>query len=356
MFRKMVVLVMVLSLAVCGVAGCSSDSSDSEDSSSSDSENDLTLADYIGIEVEQVAVEITDDDIDEYIAEIVMEYVEVDRAVEDGDYIELDYTVYIDGEEDEDWSDSGSGMTVGDYEIFDEFDDAVIGAEVGDDVEVELDLSDYDESYEDCDVTCVINITAVYEIVIEDITDDYVQENTEYETVEEYRQAIYDELLADESATAIDDAEYDAWYAVVDASVLNSYSDELYEEKYEYFYSDMEYYAELFGYDDADEFIEDWGYDDDTIKEEVESYIKEELVLEAIVEAEGIELTDDEYDEGLSELAEEYGYDDVDEFSEEYDTDDVYDYLLQEKVMEFIYDNAVITEVSEEEYYGEDEE
>lgn len=349
-WKKLISTVLVLIMTVVLAVGCSNSKTVNSDESTSDNDgNDyITLGDYIGIEVEQTIVEITDEYVQEYIDEEMTEYNIVDRAIEAGDYVVINYTTYVAGEEDEDLSDEGIGITIGDYEIFDEFDDNLIGKSAEDKVEISVDASVYDDSYEGLDTVSTVEIVEVYEIVINEITDEYVQETYDYDTADEYKEALKAQLYEEEYEYAVEEMEYNAWLIAVENATLNDYTDEMYDEYYELFMSDMESYAEMFGYDDTETFMEEWGYTDDVIVESVEEYIKEDLVCKAIAEAEGLELTDEEYEEGLEELATEYEYDSTEEFAEDYDTDDIKDYLLLEKVMSFIGDNAVVVEVEAE--------
>lgn len=350
MFKKVLpcIVASVLVLAMLTACGSSKKTGGSE-SRADDIDEYITLGEYKGVEADQTKVEITEDDVDAYIDEEMTNYVEAEREAKSGDYVVVDYTVYIDGEESEDWSDEDVGMEIGQYELYAEFDDALLGAKTGDTVEVEVDFSAYDDSLADSETKCEIQVINVYEIVIEDITDDYVKENTDYETVEEYRDAVYDELYEEEYDGAVEEMKYSAWQTAMDNAVLNDYTDEMYDDQYEVFISDIQYYAEMFGYeDDVDTFMEEWGYTDDDIKTGVEEYIKQNLLCQAIAAAEGIEVSDDEYQAGLEELALEYGYDDAEAFAEDYDTEEVREYLLLEKVMSFVADNAVVTEVEAE--------
>ena len=349
--------VIVLTLAL--FSGCSN----KETTVSGDADEDvtdyvyseyITLADYIGVEAEQTIVEISDDDVQEYIDEEMTDYEEVDRAAGDGDYIVIDYDFYIDGELEEDWSDEGMSMVIGDYELYEEFDEALVGAKAGDVVEVEFTASDFGDEYADSEMYASVTVTEVYEVVVGEMTDEDAQEYG-YDTVDDYKEAIKQELYDEENEYAVEEMEYSAWQTVLDNSEMNGYPDDLYEEQYEIFVSDLESTADMFGYDDVDTLMDEWGYTDDVIQESVEEYVKEYMIYMAIADIEGIEVTDEEYDEEMQEYLDYYEYDTVEEFEEDYDTSSIKDYVLYEKVMEFVADNAVVVEVEasdeDEEYY-----
>ena len=71
--------------------------------------------------------------------------------------------------------------------------------------------------------------------------------------------------------------------------------------------------------------------------------------LKAIAEAEDIELTDEEYEANCEEFAENYGYDSVEKFKAAYTEDEIRLSALEDKVLEFLSDNATIVEKSEDE-------
>ena len=72
----------------------------------------------------------------------------------------------------------------------------------------------------------------------------------------------------------------------------------------------------------------------------------------AIADKEGFAVTDQNYEEDATALAEEYGYDSLDTFLEDYGKASVIASILREKTINFLYENAEVTEVSSDEYYG----
>ena len=93
--------------------------------------------------------------------------------------------------------------------------------------------------------------------------------------------------------------------------------------------------------------------DEDTFNEQVDLVVKQnlraELYLKAIAEAEDIELTDEEYEAKCEEYAENYGYDSVEKFKSAYTENEIRLSALEDKVLEFLSDNATVVEKSEDE-------
>ena len=72
---------------------------------------------------------------------------------------------------------------------------------------------------------------------------------------------------------------------------------------------------------------------------------KNAMIIEEIAKQENIELTDEVYNTKATEYAEAYGYEDIATFVEDYGEETVRSAIHSELVMDFIIDNAVITEV-----------
>lgn len=104
---------------------------------------------------------------------------------------------------------------------------------------------------------------------------------------------------------------------------------------------------------DFDEFLSEYMTEDE-LEEITVSMVYEALVVRAIAEKEGLLVTDQNYEEEAEALAVEYGYDSLESLKEDYNQASIVNMIEREKVVDFLYDSAEVTEVSEEEYYGED--
>ena len=111
-------------------------------------------------------------------------------------------------------------------------------------------------------------------------------------------------------------------------------------------------FAEMFGME-LDDFLSDFMGDED-IDSVTLSWVNEILVSQAIAEKEGFTLTDKEFEEEAKELAIENDYASYEEFLEESGKVSVTATLLRNRAINYLYKNANVEEVSQEEYYGED--
>ena len=102
---------------------------------------------------------------------------------------------------------------------------------------------------------------------------------------------------------------------------------------------EMDAYLEYLGMD-AEEFSK-------TVKESAKEYMKQEILVDAIAEKEGIEISDELYEAKIFEYAQAYGFETVDEFQSYYGdmTREDFEFtILSELVIEVICDNVVFVD------------
>lgn len=371
--RNLLVYVMVGALAVCSLSGCGnsekqpedkiivsteaqSDIPDSETSteevtSDEDTETDVEteseteesktdekgvyLGDYSGFTYTREYEAPTDEDVEETIQEILdsnitRDYFE-EGTVADGDTVVVSFTGSIDGDILDGLSGEEEEFTIGEETFSEEFENALIGHEVGEEFEIIL---EFPEDYEAEDVagkTAVLN-TVVNSIAgpIQEVelNDEWVKDNTDYATVEEYKAAIMTdlELQAEEYADSV--AVYSLISDLYDVSHAEVSDDELaegIEQKlaiYKNAAEDMgmtyeEYVAEMYAYtsgtenDGETDVVEAFEY---SLKETVRSDIEKEKILAAFAEKEAVDLGDEAYEAYLEKEASLYGYESKDEF------------------------------------------
>jgi len=312
------------------------------------------LGKYKGVEIEKTIATVTDKELQEEIDEELTDYKNVKREAKEGDVVCIDFTTYVDGKKDKVLSTKNWEILVGDNEICAEFDEAVIGKKKGDtiaDISVS-DLSGFPElesdgsEYAGKKVVSEIYIKYVSEKYMLELTDEWVMENygDEYDctTVEEYRQMMYDDILEANQETAEYDAYEAAWDKVLASCILKKYPAEVYNAVVEEDDADIAYQADYWGMTEEEycEFFE-------INREELyEKDVKSKLAVSAIAEAEGISVTEEDIENGYLDLYEEYEFDSVEEMKAVHDDTDIEFALLEEAVMDLVYENAIIKEVN----------
>ncbi|MBR6614491.1 MAG: trigger factor [Lachnospiraceae bacterium] len=278
---------------------------------------EVTLGQYIGLEVERVSSDVTEEDImDEIKAEqnknsrmITVE----DRAVADGDIVTIDFDGYVDGQRFEGGQSEDYPLTIGSHTFIDTFEDQLIGKNIGEECEVNV---TFPAEYH---VAELQNKPAMFKVVVKEIkvrelpelNDDFASEVSEFDTLEEYKNDIALKLKAEKekfAATelenrvvekAVENATMEIPEMMINEQVNNMLND--YANRMQSQGISMEQYMQITGLK-----IEDLA---EQMKPNAIKRIETRLVLEAIVEAEKIEATEAAVEAEFDKLAENFKMD-----------------------------------------------
>ena len=318
---------------------------------------EVELAEYKGIEATKVICEISDDEVDAAVEEMMYDYITyddvTDRAAIVGDNATITYTTTIDGEEDEDYSGEEEEIVIGEGYVFTDLENAIVGMKPGEKKKVSVKLTEEYVDEELVGKTASVDVT-LNSLSVENMpeyTDEFVKENLGYDSISEYEEQLKKDLLAQKEDEFKSDAVMDLLQNVVDNSTFKSYSQQLYKQCEEDYNANNEYMAAMYQMELAD-YEEMMGIDEDTKKEEIEAMIHEQQVINEIVKKEKLTVSDDDIQTFADENYEDYECKSAAEFIDEYGKEDISDYLLYMKVTDFLYDNAKLIEMTEEEYYS----
>ena len=131
-----------------------------------DVEKCVTLGDYKGVTVEKTIQSVTDEDVQNEIDNALANYpVEVDQAAKEGDTVNIDYVGKIDGTAFDGGSTNGQGtdLVIGSGSYIDDFEDQLVGAHPGDEVEVTVTFPD------DYDAADLAGKEAVFDVIVNGI-------------------------------------------------------------------------------------------------------------------------------------------------------------------------------------------
>ena len=386
MKKKFLATLMALTMvAAIGLTGCGSSkdkkSSDekTEDKTSTESSVDLSvetlrkdlladieteveLGDYKAITVEVEEIVVTDEDVQEaidYDLESMGTATQItEGTVADGDTLNIDYVGKVDGEEIENGSEEDASLTIGSDAFIDGFEDALIGKTIGETTTINVtfpeDYSTTDLAGKAAEFTVTINYKEG-DIIPAELTDELVVEmalGDEITTVDAYKTYVR-ETLEENAASSQETENYNAIVEKLNSiCTVNSYDDDLnkdtlYEEEMAY----MEEYAAYYS-TTLDELIalyydmtlEEYEAD---LAESIQSYVTQTMVYRAIVNAEGIDVTQEEFDAKLAEYSadyESYGLESVEAFEETYGTQ-IYELMLYEKVDELLTESSTVNYV-----------
>lgn len=315
--------------------------------------DDIKITQYKGVEVDEVEKpdEVTDEDVENSIQttlESKAESKEIkDRAVKDGDIVNIDFVGKIDGKKFDGGSSEGYDLTIGSDTFIDGFEDSIIGHKKGDKFDWD---GAFPENYGNADyagkdVTFTITVNKITEQVVPELTDDVVAEVSEKsKTVKEYKEEVKKLLEEDNETSYQDSLESEVWDKVLENTEVKKYPDGEKEKVEKQLREQYEQMAEAYGMEFED-MLSQMGMDEDTFNEQAaqaaESSVKSQMAVEAIADKEKIKVDDDTYKEEVKKLVETYGYESVDDLEEAAGEEDLKEIILTNMVKEWLADKCI---------------
>lgn len=235
--------------------------------------------------------------VDQYMAQF-SETVEItDRAVEAGDLVNLDYVGYIDGVAFDGGNTQGQGAeyTAGSSQLIDDFLDQIIGVMPGDTVDVQVTFPDPYPNNTDLsgkEATFVTTVNFISQSETPELTDEfvaqYLTETFGYTSVADLREKLAASLLEEHQYNYVLDWLYDnCQFQEVPQSLIQNQMDILsieMENAAAAYQVDVDTLAQSYGMEGRDALMEAY-------RPSLENLIRQNLMCQALAEAEGIEVT-----------------------------------------------------------------
>ena len=275
---------------------------------------EVTLGDYKGLKVDKVSTRVTQKEVDEEIEkerERNARTIEVtDRAVQDKDEVTLDFEGFVDGVAFEGGKGEDYPLTIGSGSFIPGFEEQLIGAEIDKEVEVNVTFPKEYHSEElagkDATFKCTVHTIKAKELP--ELDDEFASEVSECETMDAYRAEVKKNIKERKERTgkekkenqavdqAIENAQMDIPEAMIEFQVRQMADD--FARRIQQQGLTVEQYFQFTGLT-AEKMLEE-------MRPQAEKSIKTRLVLEAIVKAENIEVSDERVEEELTKMAEAY--------------------------------------------------
>lgn len=275
---------------------------------------EVTLGDYKGLKVDKVSTRVTQKEVDEEIEkerERNARTIEVtDRAVQDKDEVTLDFEGFVDGVAFEGGKGEDYPLTIGSGSFIPGFEEQLIGAEIDKEVEVNVTFPKEYHSEElagkDATFKCAVHTIKAKELP--ELDDEFASEVSECETMDAYRAEVKKNIKERKERTgkekkenqavdqAIENAQMDIPEAMIEFQVRQMADD--FARRIQQQGLTVEQYFQFTGMT-AEKMLEE-------MRPQAEKSIKTRLVLEAIVKAENIEVSDERVEEELTKMAEAY--------------------------------------------------
>lgn len=326
----------------------------------------VTVTQYKGLEVPQAspAEEVSEDQVEQMIQANLQGSAEIvsvtDRAAKMGDWVNIDYAGYTDGEAFEGGTAQaqelqlGAGRYIaanGDYKGFEE---QIAGHETGDEFDITVRFpDDYYPEMAGKVAEFHIVLNEIYTEEVPELTDEWVKENSEdAQTVDEYREEIRGQLEKSSEDAVKAELTQAVQQALIEKIEIKKYPEDVVKEQSEEM---KDYYTQVAGMYGMtlEEFIssqlqtteEDF---DNWIEESARQTVIFDEAAKLIAKKHGLELSDEEYEEKIEEYAKDYDLT-ADEYKEQIGETTLRNTILREKVTDYLIDECIQVEQSDEE-------
>ncbi len=344
----------VILLASVLLGGCGKDPATNRTLGVMDVERYVTLGDYGSLSVSVVQPAVEEAQVEELLLALYHRYVTadnggvMDRPVEVGDTVIIDYEGKQDGVAFQGGTASGSALTIGSGQFIPGFEEGLVGVVPGETVELPL---TFPEGYQNADlagVEVVFTVTVNYILPrVEEMQDSIVASLGVQEagTVEELRQYVRDYLEADAQAGY----RYNLQTAVLEQLMERSTFEELPEEFLESYRqitnTSLEKAAAESGV--TPDVFTNYYYNmgsQEYVTASAQLQARQELALQAVANREELTVDDQELQEKLEQYAQTSGRGSVEALLEEFDREEYRNYFMCEKVLDFLIQNTDVTE------------
>ena len=300
---------------------------------------DVELGDYKGLKATKYVHQVTDEEIDSRIQQDVQKATTMidvtDRAVENGDTVNLDYAGTVDGVAFDGGTAQGQTLEIGSGHFIPGFEEQMIGMQIGEEKDLQVKFPDeyHAENLKGKDAVFHVKVNGIQQKSVPEMDDDFAADVSEFETFAAYKENIVKELNDRARKNADVQVENELVQQAVDAAdfdipdaMIDDESDIMVREmKMRMMYQGLRF----------EDYLQYTGQTEDQIKEmyrsEAKNRVKMQLVLDAIIKAETIEPTEEEVEKAVAEEAERAGRE-VEDFKS----------TLNERQQKYLKENAAI--------------
>ncbi len=315
---------------------------------------EIEIGDYKGLKAEKVIAKVDDNEVDAQINSMAdrnarMISVE-DRAAENGDTVIIDFEGFADGKAFDGGKAEGHSLVLGSGQFIPGFEDQIVGKNIGDEFDVNV---TFPEEYGAKDLAGKEAVFKVklHEIKVRElptIDDEFAKDVSEFDTLEALKEDIKNKTLERKQKAAEEDVENELVQQIVD-SIKGDIPEAMFENRLNQSVEEFAYRLQSQGLN-LETYLKYTGSNIDDFKKsfrpQAEGQVKFRLALEKIVELENIAADEKEINEQYEKMAKDYGVE-LDRVKAAIPESEVAKDLAVGKAIDFIKDNAVITEVEE---------
>lgn len=272
---------------------------------------EFTLEGYKGIEVEKVNAEVTDEMVDmelEKVQNMNARLVSVSRPVEEGDTTFIDYKGFVGDHQFDGGTADNQELVIGSNNFIPGFESQLIGANIGDEVKVEVTFPEtyHSEELAGKEAVFMVKINDIKVKEMPELDDEFAKDVSEFDSLAEYKESLRKELETStkESAEA---AQRDKVIEAVANLLTVEIPEKMIDAEVDGMLRDFDQQLQYQGLS-LDQYIQFTGGKLEDLKGQMRGdaleRVKTSLVIEKVVEQENIEVVDADIDAEIERIAE----------------------------------------------------
>ncbi len=275
---------------------------------------EVTLGQYKGVEVEKADASVSAEDVEAELKKVQEQNARLltveDRGVEDGYQTVIDFEGFVDGKGFEGGKAEDYPLTIGSHSFIDTFEEQLIGKKIGEECEVNV---TFPTEYHAADLagkpaTFKVTVKEIKVKELPELNDEFASEVSEFDTLDEYKKDV-EKKLAEKKEIEANSKNEDAVVAKVVENASMEIPDKMIDAQAENMVQDMARRMQSQGLS-LDMYLKYTGMTVEQMKEQArpdaEKRIRTRLVLEAVAQAENIQISDEKVDEEVAKMAEAY--------------------------------------------------
>ena len=275
---------------------------------------EVTLGQYKGLEAVKAPVEVSDADVDAELEKTRRRNARMldidDRPAQMGDTADIDFDGYLNGERFDGGKAEGHKLELGSHSFVPGFEEQVAGMRVGEEKEINITFpADYTPELAGKDVVFKVKVNSITAPELPELDDEFAKDVSEFDTLDEYKASIRENLTKSREATA-DSAFREEIMAKAAENITADIPEVMIEEKVE---DILRNYANQFGLGDRkaslDEIKRMLGVNDEILENSIRPsalrQVRNDLLLDAVMEAEELNDTDEAFEEYVAKVAED---------------------------------------------------
>ena len=306
---------------------------------------EVTLGEYKGLTAEKDEVKVGAADVNERLKQLQdrnTRLVSVDREAKEGDTAVIDFEGFLDGKPFDGGKGEGHNLELGSHSFVPGFEEQVVGMKAGD--EKDLDITFPEDYHADLAGKAVVFKVKVHEVKakeVPELDDEFAKDVSEFDTLKDLKADLKKQITEERQKDA-DRAFEDAVMEQAAANITAEIPDAMVENQCRQFLDNFkmqiaqqgipyDQYMKMTGMDEA-KLLED-------AKEPSERQVRLDLALAAIIEAEKLEVSDEEVEAEFKKMADQYSMD-LEMVKKYLQADQVKDQLLTQKAVAVVVDSA----------------